>query len=68
MGRSIFFRVGVLSGIVLPVVLLVTLGRGAKSQATPHDATQNNADQLVSQGRQIFRFDTFGDQTFWGDT
>jgi hypothetical protein len=22
---------------------------------------------LISQGRQIFRFDTFGDQAFWGD-
>jgi hypothetical protein len=60
----LFLRAGIL---VLPVViLLLMLGRGAKSQATPHDATQNNADQLVSQGRQIFRFDTFGDQAFWG--
>src|SRR5262249_8367573 len=25
------------------------------------------AQQLVSQGQQIFRFDTFGDETFWGD-
>ena len=24
--------------------------------------------QLVAQGRQIFRFDTFGDETFWTDT
>src|SRR5207248_722083 len=24
--------------------------------------------QLVSQGQKIFRFDTFGDQAFWGDT
>jgi len=25
-----------------------------------------NAIQLTNQGRQIFRFDTFGDQAFWG--
>jgi len=33
------------------------------------DATiaQNSHDMLV-QGRQTFRFDTFGDQAFWGDT
>jgi hypothetical protein len=63
----LFLRAGILGGIVLPaVILLLMLGRGAKSEATPHDATQNNADQLVSQGRQIFRFDTFGDQAFWG--
>ena len=67
MRKGVVFRVGVFGGAVLPgLVLLVMLGRGAKSQATPHDEVQNNADQLVSQGRQTFRFDTFGDQAFWG--
>jgi hypothetical protein len=23
---------------------------------------------LIEEGRQIFRFDTFGDEAFWGDT
>jgi hypothetical protein len=32
------------------------------------DPTTANAADLVSQGRRIFRFDTFGDETFWGDT
>jgi hypothetical protein len=27
----------------------------------------DNIDQMVSQGRQTFRFDTFGDEAFWGD-
>jgi hypothetical protein len=27
-----------------------------------------HAKELVKQGRQIFRFDTFGDEVFWGDT
>ena len=31
-------------------------------------AIDNHARQFVAQGRQIFRFDTFGDQAFWGDT
>ena len=26
-----------------------------------------NAQQMVDEGRQIFRFDTFGDEAFWGD-
>ena len=30
-------------------------------------ATNGNA-RLVSQGKQTFRFDTFGDQSFWGGT
>ena len=37
-----------------------------------HNARQNpvvdNAIQKVQQGEQTFRFDTFGDQAFWGDT
>src|SRR6516164_8497195 len=33
-----------------------------QSQATNANAT------LVSQGKQTFRFDTFGDQSFWGGT
>src|SRR5262245_34828014 len=27
---------------------------------------EDNAAQMIDQGRQIFRFDTFGDQAFWG--
>jgi len=33
----------------------------------PHDlAISDNSFTLLSQGRQIFRFDTFGDEDFWG--
>ncbi|WP_075795174.1 hypothetical protein [Massilia putida] len=28
----------------------------------------DDARQAVAQGRRIFRFDTFGDEAFWGDT
>lgn len=28
----------------------------------------SNSQNLLMQGRQIFRFDTFGDEAFWGDT
>ena len=27
----------------------------------------SNARRMVREGRQIFRFDTFGDEAFWGD-
>ncbi len=27
---------------------------------------ENNIDRMVSEGRQTFRFDTFGDEAFWG--
>ncbi len=30
--------------------------------------TDKNAEKMIRQGRQIFRFDTFGDEAYWGDT
>jgi len=27
-----------------------------------------NAERMIEQGKEIFRFDTFGDEAFWGDT
>lgn len=32
------------------------------------DSTAQNESQLIRDGRQTFRFDTFGDEMFWGDT
>src|SRR5215469_2885683 len=35
---------------------------------SPNDTIISNyAQQLLEQGKQIFRYDTFGDETFWGD-
>jgi len=42
----------------------------ASSQATPSANDQiisNNAQELLKQGKEIFRYDTFGDEAFWGD-
>ena len=66
------FRRNVLSGAVLLATVtlfgLMVTAQKVKSDSTSNDPTADNAVQLVTQGRQIFRFDTFGDQTFWGDT
>ena len=36
---------------------------------SPNDSIINNyAHQMLEQGKQIFRYDTFGDEAFWGDT
>jgi hypothetical protein len=32
------------------------------------DGAVNNAQRLVDEGRRTFRFDTFGDEAFWGGT
>jgi len=39
-----------------------------KSKKAPNQDVLANAVDKVTQGRQTFRFDTFGDQAFWGDT
>lgn len=33
----------------------------------PGDPVQENAKRMIEDGRQIFRFDTFGSEAFWGD-
>ena len=31
------------------------------------DQIRQHANQMIEEGRKIFRFDTFGDEAFWGD-
>jgi hypothetical protein len=62
----------VLIGIVLSVVTAITQLAAQHtrraSASTFLGSAENNLQQLVDQGRQVFRFDTFGDESFWGDT
>ena len=39
-----------------------------KEQKNFDKIIRDNAEDMVKDGRQIFRFDTFGDEAFWGDT
>src|SRR5437763_6445394 len=76
MRRRVSFRSSALNSIFLIAAVAVfgLLVQGVRSESTNKssgagkDPTADNAVQLVTQGRQIFRFDTFGDQAFWGDT
>jgi len=53
------------SGIA--VALLNFAGWGRTRSDAPFDAQiKENARQMIEQGRQTFRFDTFGDEDFWG--
>lgn len=57
--------------VLLPVVFFVLaavalLGAKHKSKSDFLGSAEDNSQQLIEQGRQIFRFDTFGDQAFWG--
>jgi cytochrome c peroxidase len=65
-------------GALLGVSLVVGVGfavgekltaRADEKATAPFDRAINaNTTKLLENGRQIFRFDTFGDQVFWGDT
>jgi hypothetical protein len=44
-----------------------TLSAVSAPDADPDEANRKAAQQLFDQGGQIFRFDTFGDEAFWGD-
>src|SRR5437764_3262163 len=77
MGRRRLVRVDTIFKHFLAamVVLVLLLAPGAQSRSaddlgtakSSRDRIAENAVDLVSQGGQIFRFDTFGDQAFWGD-
>ena len=52
----------------------IRLGPPAQSNARSHKLRNfdaqivENANELLAEGRNTFRFDTFGDEVFWGDT
>lgn len=47
-------------------VLFITQSKSTAAPSHGSDPVVQNATQKVEQGRSIFRFDTFGDQAFWG--
>ena len=57
------------SALAMGLIVLGGSIGAASDDGSPGDfdhAIIDNARQLVEQGRQIFRYDTFGDEDFWG--
>ena len=55
--------------LVVATLIVVAVYSERNHLTAPADrANQENAERLANQGRQIFRFDTFGDEDFWGGT
>lgn len=62
--------------LAVPVLAALALSghRIAMSAESPPPGTkldrqiERHAQQTLAEGRDIFRFDTFGDEAFWGDT
>lgn len=56
--RKMFYRTLIYSGVFLLIfVLFGVASMQARASSTP---------DLIAEGKQIFRFDTFGDEDFWG--
>ena len=66
---GIVTRVLRVGAALLPIGLLLLLGgvvlNGTVS-AFSRSQTEVGGNALLRQGKQVFRFDTFGDQAFWG--
>jgi hypothetical protein len=53
--------------VFTPVLLVAFFGVKVKADEDRKTSAVVNGANLILQGQQIFRFDTFGDQAFWGD-
>jgi len=57
--QKMFYKSFIYAGVLLLILVLLGAARmQARASTTP---------DLISQGKQIFRFDTFGDEDFWAD-
>jgi hypothetical protein len=60
--------------VIAGAVSLTVIDNPARAQArggtkrTPNDTLHDHAVAEIDQGQHTFRFDTFGDEAFWGDT
>jgi hypothetical protein len=73
---SIHRTIGGVSVAVLLFFFTVAFAASSDDHSRDRPSTSGHAfdraissynDKLISDGRQIFRFDTFGDESFWGD-
>jgi hypothetical protein len=55
-----------LGGVVFNGTVSAITGSGGGRPQNPDRAAEAQADELFEEGREIFRFDTFGDEAFWG--
>jgi hypothetical protein len=53
--------------LVLGVTSFCLSSSSAQKQASFDDQIRTHAQSMIDEGRKTFRFDTFGDEAFWGD-
>lgn len=67
---KVIWQVVIMAMLVLTVLVLANCGDDNKVVQAVSVDQQNRVKALTTfdQGQQTFRFDTFGDEAFWGDT
>jgi mono/diheme cytochrome c family protein len=58
---------GVLVGVAALLLVSAAWATRRVVQSRPDDTISQNAARMLEEGKQTFRFDTFGDEAFWGD-
>ena len=70
------YQLLLVSGSIVLVVMSLTLlvrcsgdsnGQTGSSPGKTADPISDNANKMMEQGRQVFRFDSFGDEIYWTD-
>jgi len=54
--------------IVIAIAFAMSRSATVRADSNNHNPVVQNAISKVEQGEKTFRFDTFGDESFWGDT
>ena len=67
-GTSIFVITAIVIISGLPFAIMSQSRNSRRDNQDFDDVIQSNARGLIQQGQEIFRFDTFGDESFWGDS
>ena len=62
------FLIVAIAVFLIAVIVAVTRSSPVGAQSTHQNPVIANAAQKLQAGEQTFRFDTFGDEAFWGET
>src|SRR5215475_6320289 len=67
-GTAKIILIAAIAGVCgLPFAIMSQSTNSGPGNADFDRVIQSNAHDFIEQGRRTFRFDTFGDEAFWGD-
>ena len=68
MNKKVYVQVMLIGLAIAAAVVLANCSGKSSAQTVTADPVRDNALKMIDDGKQTFRFDTFGDEAFWGDT